>query len=368
MPAAEYRLFLDNEAATEDQLDRFGTIRIDQAIGMATEAELHVMLEADEEGNWDGMDEDFAQPFARVRIEVGIDDGEFVPLIDGPIVAQRFELSAAPTESEMILVVQDDSVLLNQEEEIALFEDMAAHEIAEQLFDDFGLEPDVEEVPDSGSALVRAVVQRGSAMQLLRELARRHGMFVYVRPGADAGTSVGVFRKPNLAPSELPELLLMGEDRNVEKFSAEFDALKPMKARADSVSITDKEPLTSETETATLTGLGDEASHVLVEPAPATRLARTREEQSDLDEATLAAVNLSSFAYSASAEVSAESYSGVLQPYLVIAVAGAGGVLSGNYLISRVTHTLEDSGYKQQINLRRNARSTGSTAGTGGIV
>jgi hypothetical protein len=369
MPSAEYRLYLDDEAASDEQLDRFGTIRVDQAIGMAAEAELHLMLEVDEEGNWDGMDEDFAQPFARVRIEVSVDEGDFVPLIDGPIVAQRFELSAAPAESEMILVVQDDGVLMNQKEEIALFEDMGAHEIAEQLFDDFGLEPDVEEVPDAGSALVRAVVQRGSAMQLLRELARRHGMFVYVRPGAEIGTSVGVFRRPNLAPSELPELLLMGEDRNVEKFSAEFDALKPMTARADAVSITDKEPLTSEILAPTVLALGDETAHVTVEPAPATRLTRTREEQSDLDEAVTAAVNLSSFAYSASAEVSAEGYAGVLQPYLVIGVAGAGGVLSGNYLISRVTHVLEDGGYRQQVNLRRNARSTGSTAGSpGGVV
>jgi phage protein D len=369
MALAEYRLFLDNEPASDEQLERFGQIRVDQAIGMAAEAELHLLLEADEEGNWDGMDEDFAQPFARVRIEVGLDDGEFVPLIDGPIVAQRFELSSAPAESEMILVVQDDSVLLNQEEEIALFEDMAAHEIVEQLFDDFGLEPDVEEVPDAGSALTRAVVQRGSAMQLLRELARRHGMFAYVRPGPEAGTSIGVFRRPNLAPSELPELLLMGEDRNVEKFSAEFDALKPMKARADSVSITDKTPLTSETETPDLDPLGDEAAHDVIAPAPPTRLARTREEQSDLDEATFAAVNLSSFAYSASAELSADNYAGVLQPYVVVSVAGAGGVLSGNYLISRVTHLLDDSGYTQQVNLRRNARSAGSTAGApGGIV
>lgn len=369
MALAEYRLFLNDEPASEEQLERIGSIRVDQAIGMATEAELHLLVETDEEGVWDGMDEDFAQPFQRVRVEVGLDDGEFVPLIDGPIVAQRFELSSAPAESEMILVVQDDSVLLNMEEEIALFEDMAAHEIAEQLFDDFGLEPDVEEVVEVGSALVRAVVQRGSAMQLLRELARRHGMFVYVRPGAEAGTSVGVFRRPNLAPSELPELLLMGEDRNVEKFSAEFDALKPMKARADSVSITDKEPLTSETETPDVEPLGDETAHAVIAPAPPTRLARTREEQSDLDEATFAAVNLSSFAFSASAELSADSYAGVLQPYVVISVAGAGGVLSGNYLISRVTHTLDDTGYKQQVNLRRNARSAGSTAGApGGIV
>jgi hypothetical protein len=44
-----------------------------------------------------------------------------------------------------------------------------------------------------------------------------------------------------------------------------------------------------------------------------------------------------------------------------------GGYLSGDYLISRVTHVIEDEGYRQQFELRRNARSAGSN-GNGGPV
>lgn len=368
MPTAEVRVYLNNQAASEERLAVFGEIRVDQAIGMATEAELHVDVAADEAGYWTGIEEDYAQPFARVRIEIKVGEGDFVPLVDGPIIGSRYTLSSAPEESEMVLVVQDDSVLLNQEEQVVLYEDMEAHAIAEQLFTDFGLAAEVESVAAAGSALLRATVQRGTAMQLLRELARRYGMFAYVRPGENPGESVGVFTRPILEPGDASQLLLMGPERNVERFSAEIDALKPLSATAGSVSIADKAELFSEAETSDLPALGDEPVHGLV-PAPAKGLlARTREEQSDLDQATLTAVNLSSFAYAASTEVAADNYSGVLQPYQVVNVAGVSSPLSGAYLVSRVTHVIDDHGYRQSVQLRRNARSAvSSTPVPGGL-
>lgn len=363
MPTAEFRLYFDNEPADEERLSLFCEIRVDQAIGMAAEAELSMGIGADDSGVWSGIEEDFTQPFARVRVEVKVGDGDFVPLLDGPIVGSRFELEAAPEASKLIVVAQDDSVLLNQEEGVELYEDMATHEIVEQIFSEHGLTPEVESTPVAGAGLTRYTVRRGTSMQLLRELARRHGMFVYVRAGASPGSSVGVFARPSLAPSDAPALKLLGADRNVASFRAELDALKPLTAEARSVGVARKAELTSETTASDLDSLGDAAAHDVVAPPAKTLLARTREEQTDLDEATASAVNLSSFAYSASAEVEAESYAAVLQPYQVLTVLGVGGYLSGDYLISRVTHVINGESYKQQIQLRRNARSAGGGGG-----
>lgn len=360
MPTCDVRLYFDNSPADAERLDLFSEIRVDQAIGLATEAELQMDIGTDEAGAWSGMEDSFAQPFSRVRVEVKVGDGEFVPLIDGPVVGQRFELSASPEQSKMVLVVQDDSVLLNREEKVALYEDMAAHEIAQALISEAGLTPEVDSTPAAGSALPRAVVQRGTNMQLLRDLARRHGMFAYVKPGETPGKSVGVFAKPQLVAGDLTPILLTGKERNVSKFSAQFDALRPMTSSAGSVTIADIGSLSSEVTSGDIKTLGDEAVHEFLSPLGKTLLARTREEQTDIDAATQAVVNLSSWAYQATAEVDAEScYSGVLQPYQVLNVTGVGGYLSGEYLISRVTHVITDEGYRQQITLRRNARSKG---------
>jgi hypothetical protein len=366
--SADFILYLDNEPADAETIARFGEIHVDQAIGMASEAQLHMDLTVDDEGYWDGMEEEFAQPGARVRIEVKVgEDGEYVPLIDGPIVGNRFELSAEPEGSKMVVVVQDDSVLLNRDETVELFEDKRADEIASQLFGDFGLEADVDETPDAGATLTRFTVQRGTAMQLLRELARAHGTHLYVKPGSTPGTSIGVFKYPSWDPSELPELLLLGPDRNLASFNAELDATRPLAATAYSVNASDKTIVGSTLDVPDIEPLGDEGAHDVLAPAR-TLLTRTREEQSDLDEAVFAAVNLSTFTYSASGEVDADSYEAVLQPYQIVTVAGVGGYLSGDYLISRVSHVLNDEGYRQQYEMKRNARSAGSGAGDGGLL
>lgn len=371
MPAAEFRLFLDNAPVERERLEHFGEIRVDQSIGMATEAELDLPVQTDDAGQWSLLEEDWAQPFRRARVEVKVGDGEFVPLIDGPVVSQRFDLEAGPGASKMILVAHDDSVLLNREEKVFVYEDMSDSDIASQLISEYGLTPEVDTVPGAGAALARVVVQRGTNMQLLRELARRHGMFAYVKPGTAPGRSVGVFVRPRLEPGSLPEVLLVGPERNVGRFSARFDALKPMQASAGSVTIADRSVQSGAAQSSSQRAMEGDAVHDVTESPPRTLLARTREEPADLDAAAQAAADQSAWAYSASAELDAGSYPAVVQIYDVLRVAGAGGHLSGDYLVSRVTHTLTANAYRQELGLRRNARSRGSnTSGQlpGGIL
>jgi len=363
MPVAKMRLYLDNAPASEEQLAVFGTVRVDQGIGMATEAQIEVPLGTDDGGTWQYMEDAFVQPFARIRVEVKVGEGSYVPLIDGPIVAQRFQLDATPESSQMTLVVHDDSVLLNRDEAVAVFEDQSPSDIAEQLFGDAGLEPRVEAVAAAGSAFERFVVQRGTPMQTLRRLARDNGMFVYVEPGQTAGgQSVGVFEKPLAADDELPDLVLLGPSRNIGSFHAEFDALRPQAPRAANQLANDHSTVTAEVAASPGTPLGAVPAHEVVTPAT-TLLLDVREEQADVDAATAAAAELSSWAWTAQGEVVADSYAGILRPYRKVTVRGVGGHLSGDYLVSRVAHEFSDGGYKQQFSLTRNARSAGAQPG-----
>lgn len=364
MSVAEFSIYLNDAPADEQQIALFSEIKVDQAIGMVTEAELQIDIGLDATGVWSNMQDDELQAFERIRVEVKVRDGEFTPLIDGPVVAQRFNLSASPNNSRMTLVVHDDSVLMNMDESVESFEETAPDQIAQQLFQQFGITAQTDSVSVPSGGLPRFLVKRGTAMQFLRQLARRHGMFVYVEAGDAAGVSNGYFKKPQLESGNYPELLLIGAERNINQFSANFDALKPVTARVDNVDINNQQAVSSEADSSQNNVLGDEAVHEVVTPG-SVLLARSRESEVDLEAAALAAVDHSSWAYSASAEVRADNYPAVLKPYKVISVAGAGGYLSGDWLISRVTHSLDAGSYKQALNLRRNARSSGAAAGGG---
>lgn len=359
----ELRIYLNNEAADEELLGRFRRVRVDLAMGIAAEAELQLEIGADDNGQWESIEDDFTQAFSRVRVEVRPPNGDaFIALIDGPIIGQRFELDASPNQSQLVLIVHDDSVLMNRSEEVVLYEELTASDIASQLFSEFGLTPEVDSVPAAGASLERYVVQRGTAAQLLKELAKRHGVCFYVKPGGEPGTSVGVFKAVDLNPTDYPELLLMGADRNINKFSAEYDALRPMTARAATINLADKSVVESETTVTAVSALGNTPVHDIAEPG-SSFLSLSREDSGDLDAGVNAVTDFSSWAYRAEAEVAADMYPAVLRPYSVISVAGPGGYLGGLYLISRVVHTLTDDGYQQHITLRRNARSAGSSGG-----
>lgn len=360
-------MFLDNAAATPEQMGLFRTIRVDQAIGMATEAELEMELLLDDTGTWVDFAQAFTEPFSRIRIEVRIDEGDFVPLIDGPMIAQRMEMSASPDDSKLTLVVQDDSVKLNQIETVTVFDEMTASDIATQLFSEAGLEPQVGDTPPAGGTLERAIVQRGTAMQLLRELARRHGMVLQVKPGSVAGKSIGVLEPLALEVDDLPELIVVGEQRNLDRVTIDFDGLRPFAALVSTVDAADLSVLRSESEASSQTTLGDEAAHDLVEPA-SVFMARTRETEADLDAAVTAAVDVASWAYSAAGETDASAYPGVMQPYATVSLVGV-GPMSGRYLVAQVTHMIDDVSYRQAFTLRRNARAAvgGASAVPGGV-
>ncbi len=361
-------MYFNNQPADSGRLDRIGTIRVDQAIDMVTEARLSIPIGLDDDGEWVDVLEDFLQPQARVRIEVRVGDEAFVPLIEGRVVGQRFDLSGAPDESEAVIVVHDESAAMNRDDKVRLFKERTPEEIAEEIFAEHGFDVEVDASGLSGAAFERAVMQRGTDMALLRRVARAAGMVVHVEPGPKPGKTVGRFRRLPTGAAELPELVLAGEDRNVDRITIELDALSPLTARADQVDVSSLAVLTAEIATPSLDPLGDAAVDALA-PPQTVFVDAIEGVQADLEAGAQAAVDRGAWAYSAEGEVSADSYPGVMRPYRIVALAGAGSRLSGAYLVSEVTHELNDGDYTQKFTLRRNATSSaaGGASLPGGV-
>lgn len=367
MAISEYRMWFDNSPADAQRLALIEEIRIDQAIDMITEAQITLPLARDANGDWPGVLDDALQPLTRVRIEVQIGSGGFVPLIEGRVVAQRFEMGGGPNESQAVIVVNDESALMNRADRARLFEAMAPEDIAAQIFGEYGIAAETEASGVGAPSLERVVTQRGTDFGLLRRLARAANMQVYVEPGDGPGTSTGYFRRlPTADSDDLPELVLTGAERNVNRLVLEFDALSPVVASAESIDPANLQLLSASRDASAAALMGDVASYAVAEPE-ALFAEVGAAEQGELDAVTQSAVDRGAFAYSGHGEVSAEIYAGVLRPYRTVAVAGAGTLLSGQYLISEVTHHLRDQGYTQTFTLRRNAFSAAGGGLPGGL-
>jgi hypothetical protein len=368
---SEFRLYFDGEPATRDQLDQVGTISVDQQLDMAWEARFEIPICTDAEGRWTGGDQPFTASFARVRVEIRVGDGSFVPLIDGPVVGADTQMSSEPGQSSLTVLVHDDSVYLNRNEDIERFDDKLDHEVAQELFRRASqiADTDVETTPAPATARPPVVVQRGTAMQALRRLARRQGMHAYVLPGKQPGQSIGAFKKLPVKPDGLPDLILLGTDRNVTTFHASRNAQRPSSVRAYSLDVADKTVTTATSSFRNLELLGDDTA-LTSEDDAATRLARPGADDAvDPNQLVQGEAAHDSFAFSANGSVLGDCYSGVLTPYRVVAVRGVDTPLNGDYLVSRVGHRLTRSEYSQSFELQRNAvSSTASSAGPLGAI
>src|SRR6266849_7004813 len=176
MGVVEFKLFLDGEAATSEQLDKVDEIVVDQAVDKAWEARLKIPVCVNEDGKWDGEKEAWMKAFTRIRVEVNAGDGKFVPLIDGPVVGFDSARSAIPGKSIVTVVVHDDSALLNREAKVDVQQGKTDSDLAREIFTNaqLGGSPDIDDTPPQPDSKTAASVQRGTPMQYLRELARRN--------------------------------------------------------------------------------------------------------------------------------------------------------------------------------------------------
>jgi hypothetical protein len=328
---------------------------------MAWEARLEVVLRTLDDGSWIGADASVSSPFARVRVEIKIGDGTFVPLIDGPVVGTDTHMSAQPGQSTQTLLVHDDSAYLNRQADIRRFDGMADHEVAEQLFQVSQIaSTDLDTTPAPATTRTTAVVQRGTAMQILRTLARRQGMHAYVLPGDEAGKSIGAFKALPRSADGLPELVLLGDDRNLASFHVSSNLQRPSTVRSFSLDITDKTVTSASSSFRDLELLGDQPQPG--EPDAATRLAAPGADDA-VDPARLVQgeADADSFAFTATGSVLPECYTGVLIPYRAVSVRGLEIALNGDYVINKVSHSLTQGEYAQSFELLRNAVATAAS-------
>jgi phage protein D len=367
MAAIEFKVLFDNVSATREQLDKIEEITVEQQVDMAWEARLLIPVVVDNDGKWKGEDEAWMRAFARVRVEVKIGRSDFVPLIDGPVTGFGGERSAQPGESNIVVLVSDDSAYLNQEDEIARFEDKSDSDIARQLFSEVrqlsSAAPDIEETPPPPAGLTPVVIQRGRKIHLLRELARRNGMHVYVLPGETRGESKAAFRKFPVEPDGLPPMILLGANRNIAGFNPHHNAMRPLEVRAASLSITDKSITTGRSSYLDARLMGDAPATDAGSPAR-TRLLPPRQNDSvDLGSRTGGLAEESSYSTTAAGNVIPHRYAGVLLPYRVVLIKASESKLSAKYLITKVTHTLTRSTYTQAFEVLGNAVSEMKGAG-----
>jgi hypothetical protein len=364
MSVVEFKMFFDGTAATQEQLDKVEEITVDQAVDRAWEARIKMPICVNDGGKWEGEQETWMKALARVRVEVNAGDGKFVPLIDGPIVGFDTARSAQPGRSEVTVVVHDDSALLNRRAAIDVRQGQKDSDLARQIFlDAFSGVPQLDETPPQTNQTTDASVQRGTPMQFLRELARRNqDWHAYVLPGTVAGQSIGCFKKFPTDTDGLPEMVLLGADRNIQEFNVNNRSQNPCRVVAATVSIAHDSVETSSSSFRDATLTGDQPPDEETPDEAICFLPPGQTDRVDLSNATRGAATASGFSLEATGSVVPFCYTAALSPYRWVLVKISDSRFSTKYLLHQVIHKLTRSLYKQSFTMKGN----GVTVATGG--
>jgi len=361
MATIEYTVFFDSKQADQELLDKVEEVKVVQQVDHAWEARLKIPVCVNNDGKWDGEQEAFMRPYNRVRVEVKVGNAEPVALIDGPVVGFEGERSTLPGKSVVTIVVHDDTAFLNRADELAFYQTGSDSDIARDIFsnaNEIKGPIDIDNVPAQPDNPSSVVAQRGTKIEILRSLASRHRRWhAYVLPDSIPGQSVRAFKKFPTRPDGLPPLFLLGPERNLNTFNATNNHSEPRDVTASTLSIKNKNIVTSTARAADAPLVGQQPASTGNRSTSTYRLPPGQNDSVDLDSAVQGEVDRSSYSIQATGSVIPFCYNSVLSPYRAVEVVLSDSPYSSTYIITRVEHNLTRSIYTQEFSAISNSTS-----------
>jgi hypothetical protein len=362
MACARYKLFFNDQVATAQQLTSFETITVHQEMNHAWTANLGIPLCTNAQGDWTGESETWFTPLNRLRIEVSLKGQGFVPLIDGLIVSRYHDLYMEPGQSMGHVEVYDDSILLNRDESVKLYNGITDDQIAARIYGDYPdvvKSTDIDQIDAPSDLTDRNMVLHGTGGDLLARLvAQHHNVYhAFILPGPQPHTSIGCFKRNATRDSGLDKMTLTGKGRTLLNIRFSNNAAKPDVVRGSQISLNSASVNIATANLSNIDRLGSNPPG----GTPANRMLRPGQSRNaNLQNAVQEAAEDAAYALHAEGEVLKDTYASVLQPYKTVPVLGSNGQLSGLWQIEKVTHTLTRNSYGQTFSLRRNAQSSGT--------
>jgi phage protein D len=357
--AVSYTLQIDRVPASPDLLAAIQQIEVEDHADMADMLRLNVAIGIkDGCADWTVLDDDLFQRLANITVLVTVGSAPAEPLIDAYVIETSANFANQPGQSVLNVVAMDPTVLMNLEERVRDWPDMADSDIATAVFSDraYTFVPIVEATKWIRQEVDQKVIQRGTDIQFLQQLARRNGYEVYVETDPLSRETQGHFHPPQL--DQKPQGVLsvnMGQATNVNSFNARYDMLRPTTAQVTGLDVETQSDQPAQAERSALPDLGnnpplngDRPRRVLLNQ---TGMAQTGE----LQTLAQAVVDRSAQAITADGELNTVAYGGILRAKRPVEVRGAGRQFSGIYYVEKVLHTFSGDGYTQRFTLRRNA-------------
>lgn len=342
-------------------VDALESIEVECSTDAASILRLRFALSRNWLGDWDLLMLDLFRPLLPVSVRLAF--GSFVPetLVNGYVRETKLLNGDRPGQARLEVVAMDaTATLMNHIEQPMPYPNQPDNIVAMQMFARYGIVATpvtVFPVPMTRTMLDTQTTVRAPDIHYLRRAARLHGHELYVQPEPLSGLDVAHFHPPFTAlPTQGVLSTDFGAATNMSGFHVTYDTLRPTMALGVAVDARTKAPVPAVVPVASEPPMGLEPALLRVLPPAITRPLMCN--AANPAEALLQArslANRTSRALKASGTVDGLKFGRILRAGLSVAIRGAGRQHSGNYYVTRVTHTIRRGGYDQAFEAWRNA-------------
>ncbi len=387
--ASSYSLLLSGQPADSTLYTLIAAVEVEESMDMPAAVQITLPVSRDSGGDLTYVADPRFAPFATVAVVAsaggsgasGVSSALASPLgggaapsatqciFDGYVLSQKVHLETGITNASIAVWGQDASWLMNQTEKTREWVDVTDADVASSIFGDYGITPSDQNSQDdspSHTEDTHSLMQRGSDIAFLRLLARRTGKACRIACADKPGERTGYFARPKLDGDPAVTVTLNDPTNwTVRMLDLEWDATRPtaVVARTTLFSDSDASGTSADTSDSGLSPLGDKGLAAFTGQTTTVLLAAAADSAGEHTQRAQAVLREAGWFARCEGEADAERLGVVLRAGTLVALAGIGGLYSGNWIVWTVRHRLTQEAHKMTFTMLRNATGTASAGG-----
>ncbi len=359
--AGTFQLVINGSPVEDDFYTKLASLEVEENVDMPGAFLMKLPVTTDGSGEITMVNDARLQPFSTIAVVAKQEKNPDECIFDGLVLSQKLHLETGAVSSSVSVWGQDASWLMNMEEKVKEWADVTDSSVASSIFSDYGITPASENASDDSPSHTESghtLMQRGTDIQFLRDLARRNGKLCRVACKDTPGQRTGYFAKPALdADPAITLTLNPSTDATVSALDFEWDVTRPSAVKARQALFNDSSADGASGDSSD-SGLAPLADRQLPDFAGKPNSVMLTAPVDDSGELTMRANSLlreSGWFAKCEGEADASRIKQVLRAGTVVLMNGAGSVNSGKYFVWSVRHTFTQDAHKMRFVLLRNA-------------
>lgn len=354
-----YQILFDGTAVDADFYTLLASVEVEENADLPGALRLKLPISIkDDDLTW--VSDDRLKPYTNVAVVITPQDGPTECIFDGYVLSHKIHLQSGITASTLEVSGQDSSVLMQLEEKAREFAGLTHGAVANTVFGEYGFTPGSRNTDDDSPAATEdthTLMQRGSDADFLQRLARRTGRWCRVVSGEQPGALTGVFEVPDTKAEPVVVLDLNDPAKSqVSGLDFVWDVARPTRVAAEQASLSETDPIVADTSDGALALLGARGLQAFAgNGRTRTVMLTAAADDHELPGRARAVLRDAGWFARCEGTTNLALTKTVLRVGTVVAIEGVGRLLTGDYLVKTVRHTITAHKHEMAFTLVRNA-------------